>query len=271
MNTIAVTTTRRPLPADERRAARYAAALRTPYFPRQGASFPTLQNRATELTGLPCPGLLVVAQRTVSIWTPQGMLAYHPGMALHRVAALRRGEPDAMVLAMQLRTGEALLDCTAGLAADAVVASHAVGPRGQVTALESVAALALMLKTGLRHYAGQGPTLTAAMRRVRIRHARHQDFLAACPAQSFDVVYFDPMFAQPVAASSGIAPLRPLADYSQVTAATLAMARRVARRLVVVKDRQDGPYTRHLHWDDIVGGRHSRICYCLLGAEGAGD
>lgn len=264
---IAVTTTRNPAPGDEHRAKHYAAALHAPFVSRQGASFAAAAERAAASTGQPCESLLVVTGRKVSIWGPEGMLTYHPGMALHRVAGLRRGEPDTMVEAMRLTPGDTVLDCTAGLAADAVVAACAVGPAGRVLALESIAPLALLLKVGLRHYPGQGSELTAAMRRVRVRHCRHEDHLAACPPGSFDIVYFDPMFAQPVAGSTSIAPLRPLADHTPLTQVTLAAAQRVARRYVVVKDRSDGPYVQGRQWDDISGGRRSRIVYCLLAGK----
>lgn len=264
---VTVTTSRRPTPTDIRRARAYARALHVPYVPRAGRSLPSIVEIAAQALQHPVVGALIVREEELSAWTPQGVLFYHPGMALHRVAALRRGEGDSMVEAMQLRPGDSVLDCTAGLASDAVVCAHVVGPTGRVVGLESEGVLALLLKVGLSQYPGQGPTLTTAMRRVRIRHAEHTQFLASCTPRSFDVVYFDPMFSEPVTSSHSIAPLRPLANYAPLTSETLELASAVARRLVVVKDRRGGPLHTSMHWDAIRGGRRSRIVYLLRQAR----
>lgn len=264
---VAVTTSRRPSYQDVRRARRYARVLYTPYLPREGRSLAALLEAASWEASRPLAGLLVVRQPELVVWTPQGLLCYHPGMALHRVAALRRGQADTMVAAMELAPGHSVLDCTAGLASDAVVASHAVGVAGRVEALESVAVLALLLKVGLWCYPGQGPALTAAMRRVRVRHCEYTRYLRACNPKSFDVVYFDPMFASPIEESCGIAPLRPLADYAPLTEEAVELACRVARRLVVAKDRRYGPLQEATYWDEVRGGRNSRVVYLVRGAQ----
>jgi 16S rRNA (guanine1516-N2)-methyltransferase len=260
---VAVTTTRQPKQVDIRRAERYALALATSYIPRRDNSLIKVMHTAEEELNQPVEGVLVVRWPELSIWTPQGTLQYHPNMALHRVAALRRGEPDVMVQVMELRPNDKVLDCTAGLASDAVVASHAVGEAGQVVCLESEAPLALLLKVGLRHYPGQGVTLTQAMRRVRVRHVDYNNALQTYAPASFDVVYFDPMFASPVEASRGIAPLRPLANHAPLTASAIAQASVVARRLVVAKDQRNGPLHSLLDWDEIRGGRNSGITYLI--------
>ncbi|NLN19471.1 MAG: class I SAM-dependent methyltransferase [Firmicutes bacterium] len=265
---VAVTTSRRSTPENIRRATRYARALHAPYIPRAGRSLAQVMESAAHTLHRRVIGVLVVTEENLSVWTPQsGSLYYHPGMALNRVAALRRGGSDPMVEAMQLRPGDHVLDCTAGLASDAVVCAHVVGSTGRVLALESVAVLALLLKNGLARYCCDNPALNIAMRRVRVRHIDHKKFLASCPPASFDIVYFDPMFSEPVATSHGIAPLRPLANYDSLTTETLDLASSVARRFVVVKDRKDGPLHTTLEWDDIRGGRRSRIVYLLRNAR----
>jgi hypothetical protein len=260
---IAVTTSRRPTSGDEKRAGRYAQALHSVYIPRRGNSFPDILTLAGEASGQSFGGILVVRWPLLEIWTPIGMLQYHPGMALHRVAGLRRRDPDTMVTAMELQPGDRVLDCTAGLASDAVVASYAVGPQGRVECLESEASIALLLKAGLRNYPGQGLELTNAMRRVHVRLAEYRQALHCYPPASFDVVYFDPMFTAPVQESSSIAPLRPLANYTALSVEAIDQATRVARRYVVVKDRRDGELTQITHWDDIRGGRKSRVQYLI--------
>jgi len=272
MDAVLVTTSRRPGEAETKRAVRYAKALHTHYLEREAApSWSELWRCGESLLGRPPKGFVVVGKGQLFIQTPIGPLHYHPGMALHRVAALRRGEADIMTTTvMHLEPGDRVLDCTAGLGADAVTAAYAVGPAGRVTALERIGALALLLKVGLKTYGGDNRALISAMRRVRVRHASYQDYLARCRPGEYDIVYFDPMFTKPVAGSSGIAPLRTVADHSQLTGDVLQMAGQIARRAVVVKDRYGGYYMTKWTWDEIIGGRHSRIVYCLRRAADTG-
>ena len=84
------------------------------------------------------------------------------------------------------------------------------------------------------------------MRRVVVRHATAEHVLATLPSQSWDVVYFDPMFDTPVEATTSLGLVRLLAAPDVPSRATLTEARRVARRCVVVKDRATGTLLEHL-------------------------
>jgi len=170
-----------------------------------------------------------------------------------------------MIEAMGLGPGDSLLDCTLGMASDAVVASLVVGEEGRIVGLESVPALAALVACGLKTYAKR-PELAAAMRRIQVERAVAGDYLRECPAASYDVVYFDPMFDRPVEESAGIRPLREVADPSPLTLEDLLQARRTARRRVVVKERRDGPLTRQGVFDRVVGARRSRVVYGVLEA-----
>ena len=55
---------------------------------------------------------------------------------------------------------------------------------------------------------------------------------------SFDVVYFDPVFHEPIRESLSMTDLRALAHKDGVTQEALQRARRVARRTVVIKQRR---------------------------------
>jgi hypothetical protein len=59
--------------------------------------------------------------------------------------------------------------------------------------------------------------------------------LRAMPPGSVDVVLFDPMFGRALAAQPGFDMLRRLADPSPLTTQVLTEARRVARRVVLIK------------------------------------
>ena len=191
-----------------------------------------------------------------------GTFAYHPGMAEIRVQQLLRGAPDHLVQALDLRSGARVLDCTLGLASDAAVADCVVGPTGRVVGLEASLLLHFAVQYGLAHYECKTPLLTAALRRVEAVHAVAGEYLAACAADSFDVVYFDPMFRHPVQGSKAMEALRPLALEEPLDRTTVELALKVAPR-VVIKERSEY-LLREYGCQEYVGGKYSRIKFGII-------
>ena len=136
--------------------------------------------------------LLVVGRNKISLVTPQGEYYFHPSMAKLRIKQLARGLTDPMVEAMVLQPGDTILDCTLGLAADALVSSYVTGPRGRVVGLEGVKILAVLVEKGLQTYRDTNPEVTAAASRIEVQAIHHLEYLINLPDKSFDVVYFDP-------------------------------------------------------------------------------
>ena len=214
-------------------------------------------------------GVLVVGGDRVAYYEPARDLTYfyHPGMARTRVRNLQSGRGDPLVTALRLQPGDRVLDCTLGRATDAIVASWVVGPAGRVVGLEKMPLLACLTVEGLQHYQIAPPDLEAAMRRVEAHRADYHDFLPAQPDGAFEVVYFDPLFDRPVEASSGMAPLRPLASPEPVTAAAVHEALRVARRCVGIKQRRASPLWADLPFPvTLISGGHSTIEYGVVEA-----
>ena len=89
---------------------------------------------------------------------------------------------------------------------------------------------------GLKNYVAEDADLTAALRRIQPVQALAEDYLTQCAPDSFDVVYFDPMFRHPVNGAKGMEALRPLSYEEALSAETLQLALRVAPR-VVIKER----------------------------------
>ncbi|HEY8498190.1 MAG TPA: class I SAM-dependent methyltransferase [Limnochordales bacterium] len=258
-----VTTARHPDEELERQARQLAHRLGLEYWPRRGR--PLDPARAG-----PGRAFLVVERGGLAVHAGGRRIVYHPGMAVHRVRALREGHPDPMVEAMGLTGGEQVLDATLGLGSDALVAAFAVGPRGRVTGLEKVAALAALVEAGLASYPWRDPALAEAARRIEVRAADHRAFLAACPPGSFDVVYFDAMFERSLPGSASMAEWRQVADESPVEMEALQQARRVARRRVVLKERADSRRLARLEPPRLVGGRSSRVVFAVWELGGAG-
>lgn len=253
-----VTTPRRAGAGEEELARQVAASLGLPWAPRLWQSLDRLRARYG------ARGVLVVSEEGWTLQTPQGPLAYHPSMALIRIRTLRRGGVDPMVEAMELAPGMSLLDCTLGLGSDAVVASFVVGDQGRVVGLESVPVLAALVARGLQAYQHRDPELVAAMRRVAVRAVSYQVELPRLPDRSFDVVYFDPMFREPLWESASMVPLRAVADPQPLSPAALAEARRVARRRVVVKERPGSPEFNRLGVRQVAGSPRGRVAYGVL-------
>ncbi len=262
IRTAAVTTPRRAGKQAEQRARAVAAELGMPFVPREERSLDEVLREAESL-GRPCQAVLVAGGDRLQLVTAAGTFHYHPGIGVNRIRQLTKGRRDWLVEAMGLRPGDSVLDATLGLGSDLLVASFVVGEKGRVVGLESQPLLAYLVREGVRSYVHERPDVTEALRRIEVVCTSYQEYLAAAPSKSFDVVYFDPMFEEPVAQSSQMAPIRLLANPEPLGRAAFDEARRVARRRVVLKDRAGGPYTRSGWFDAVLGSPKSRIAYCV--------
>jgi 16S rRNA (guanine1516-N2)-methyltransferase len=177
---------------------------------------------------------------------------FHPSMSLVRVKRMQRGEPDLLIEASGAVSGDRIVDCTAGLASDAIVFSYVVGTEGRVTALESEKIPAMLIQEGLVQYQSEIPELNAAMRRIEVMHTHHLSYLQQLDSQSVDVIYFDPMFRSPIEESHAISPLRHRANDEAVSLASIAEARRVARKSIVLKENRDSSEFARLGFEHVL-------------------
>ena len=233
---LAITTPLRPSPAEEADARAAASQRGLPFAPRGARAAAEVAREAG------ADALLVLSPRASVLWCAGEERRWSAGMGAlraKRTAARAAGGGDAITRdpfleAAGIRAGDRVLDCTAGLGADALVAATAAGPEGRVLGLEASALLAAWVGEGLR----RSPDPAAA--RIELRAADHAEALAALPDRSFDVVVFDPMFRHARAEPAGFDLLRRLADPRPLSPEALARARRVARRWVLVKDGAPG-------------------------------
>ena len=261
MPEIVVTTSRQGNTELLAAARAWGARLNAPVVERAGRSLERLERDEA------APGILVITPERVSYHIPSTGTEYffHPNMARTRLHSLRDGRGDPMVTAMALGEGDSVLDCTLGRAADAIVAAHVVGDAGRIVGLEVVPVVAQLTIAGLAEYEDQSPVVTAAMRRIEAHQASYGEYLPGCADGAFDIVYFDPIFDQPLLLSEAMAPLRAVADHSPLTEATLAEARRVARRRVVIKQRKGTGLWERLGITTLVAGPGSRVEYGVIG------
>jgi len=238
-------------------AQKWADLLETSYVERTW--YPNLEDM---LAGEEAEGILIATMEGPQIFTEEGLLKYHPGMAVLRAHKLELGEKDNFVTACGLQPGMKFLDCTLGLGGDAAIASLVVGKTGQVEALEASKPLWLLTAAGLATYVCADPELTAALRRISTQRAQADIYLRSLSKNSFDVVYFDPMFKRPIKASSGMQPLRPVAFKEPLTREVLEEALRVAPT-VVVKEHSH-KVLKDLGFTEIQGTKTGSINYGIL-------
>ncbi|WP_224248195.1 class I SAM-dependent methyltransferase [Hyalangium gracile] len=247
---LAITTSARPkewLVAQARAAARQ---WRVPFIARQPKESIALWFETH------AEALLIFGHDGVTLWDREGHHGFHGGMAHLRRLRVAAGEPDTFVRVAELRAGDAVLDCTLGLAQDALVASLAVGPGGRVVGVEKSLALCALVSEGLKTYE-LGPDSC----RVEVVHADALEYLRTLPARSFDVVCFDPMFARPQKSQPGFDVLRRFASHDPLAPEALEEGRRVARRWVVVKGARYSDDLRKLGLTPEPGSRYTEVAW----------
>ncbi|ABO50405.1 conserved hypothetical protein [Desulforamulus reducens MI-1] len=242
----------------EEKALELSREWKIPYQPREKYSLDFIR----EMTG--ASTILLVSHQKLSLVTNGKEFFFHPGLAKLRIKELQAGKTDQMIKAMDLQEGDSLLDCTLGLAADALVASYVVGTKGIIVGLEDAAPVAHIIARGLRSYTGEKPELINAMRRIQVVNQHHLHYLRNLPSNTFDVVYFDPMFRVPKVKSSSMAPLRDLANSSPLSIEAVAEAVRVARKRVVMKENRESQEFQRLNFQLIQGGRYSPVAYGVI-------
>jgi len=160
---------------------------------------------------------------------------FHPNSAIFRIKRLINKENDPFIKATGLTNGKSFLDCTLGIASDSIVASFAVGDKGKVIGLEASPIISNLVEIGLKEWDTGNEEINQAMKRIVVLNRHALDVLKESKEASFDCVYLDPMFEEPID-SDGINPLKELALYDEWTEEMINHAKRVAIDRVVLKD-----------------------------------
>jgi len=147
------------------------------------------------------------------------------------------------------------------------VFSFAAGPAGRVVALESEPVLHAIVREGLRTYRTGMVDADAALRRIELIRADHAEYLSSLPENSVDIVYFDPMLRIPVYESSSMEPLRGVANPAPLSHEAVREARRVARRVVVLKENRDSGEFERLGFTWVKPKKTSAVAYGVIRVE----
>lgn len=257
-----ITTGPDPTEAQIAKAKVLASELQGSYYPRRNETLKGLCRKVGD-------SRIMVASKQELVYYEGDLppLYFHPSMAFVRVKRLRKGESDPLIEVSGCRRGDQVLDCTAGLCSDALVFSYAAGPDGGVTALESEAVLHAVVRDGLKNYDTGMQDVNEALRRIRLIRTGHEQFLAELPDRSVDIVYFDPMFRVPISESSGIEPLRPLANVNALTKESIEHALRAARKAVVLKENRESGEFERLAFPWKLKAAKTKVAYGVITIE----
>ncbi|MGN0144567.1 MAG: class I SAM-dependent methyltransferase [Clostridium sp.] len=226
---IAVTTTREPDKKLIDKAEKISKELNIPYINRGN-----LNINKTLLKG-DFDYLMIAEKDKISIKSEENTLFWHPNMSELKIKSLRKGNKEAIIEAAQLKEGDSILDCTLGLAGDSLVFASVVGEKGRVVGTEINKYIAYLCRDGLETYSSDKKE--KHMAEIQVINKSYEDYLKSQDDNSFDVVYFDPMFKKPNKKSISINSFRAFADHKGLTKNVLMEALRVCRRRVVVKER----------------------------------
>ncbi|HBJ01122.1 MAG TPA: hypothetical protein DDY89_10240 [Lysinibacillus sp.] len=160
---------------------------------------------------------------------------FHPNSAAFRLKRIARGEAEPFLEAAQLQLGDTVLDCTLGLASDAMLAAYTVGEKGRIVGLEANPNVAFIVGQGMQTYDTTELPLTACMRQIEVVQSEAVRYLQTLPANAFDVVYMDPMFEEVIEESNNFEALRLAGEHVTLTDEWVQEAKRVARKRVVLK------------------------------------
>ncbi|WP_018755595.1 class I SAM-dependent methyltransferase [Paenibacillus terrigena] len=207
--------------------------------------------------------IIITDQEIRYVHPEKPAMHFHPSMSFVRVKRLLRGENDPMLDIADIQPGDTVLDCTAGLGSDSIVFSYGVGIRGRVISLESQLPLFALVREGLQTYQTEVEAMNEAMRRIQMKHVSHDAYLRELPDRSVDVVYFDPMFREPLMDSSALNSLRDLANHAALTEESIEHAKRVARKSVVLKEQRDSSEFERLGFS-CVHRNPSKITYGVI-------
>lgn len=214
-----------------KKAKAIANRFNIPYHNRNKQSIRKLLNHEKDRC-------MVVGKNRVELFHHQSEepFFFHPNSASFRLKRVINGEEDPFLQTAQLQKGMSLLDCTLGLGSDSIVASFAVGKTGEIVGLEENPFVAYIVKEGLHSWQTNLEELNTAMKNIQVVNTHSLFYLKELPPNSFDCVYFDPMFHQSIAESDGINSLRAWASPDLLDSEMIKEAKRVAKYRVILKD-----------------------------------
>ncbi|HWO76317.1 MAG TPA: class I SAM-dependent methyltransferase [Bacillus sp. (in: firmicutes)] len=224
-----------------------AKQLNLPYIERGKRSIESLQQETMS-------DILIIGKERMELY-PFGSLEpifFHPSSAMFRIKRLERGEKDPLIEVSQLSEGDSFLDCTLGLGSDSIVAAYQAGETGTVVGIEKNQLLFFLVKEGFKNWLTEYIPLQQALRRIKPINTSYLTHLNQLPDNSFDCVYFDPMFDQTIEEAEVMRNWGKVAQFTELGQTAIEHAVRVARKRVVLKAHYRSPLFKELGFTQIV-------------------
>lgn len=173
-------------------------------------------------------GIIVVYKNKISYFENDIELFFH----LDTTALKLKNNDNEPLIALINEKNQKILDCTMGLASDSLLLScygHCV------TALEKNPIIHLIVSEGLKTYETSNKTINEAMKNITTWNIDSLNFLKNSQENSFDIIYFDPMFSHNIEESKNLAGIEMLAEQNFPLEQFLKEAKRVARKKIIIK------------------------------------
>jgi len=252
---IFVTTSHDPDEKQMQRALELAKELNLPYLPRKDHS-----NLSIATCGEYC---YVVEKERIVVKYDKGEFFFHPSMAKVRMKNIQKGLKDHLIDCLKLTGTEIILDTTFGLGTEAILMAAFLNS-GKVVGIEASTEIYVVVRDGLRNYRAKERWISDAMKKIELFRADFREFLRSSNPGSYDVVYCDPMFENPVFESSSMNPLRPFAVYDTIDANDVDLMLNVAKKKVVLKAHAKDTLFKRIRVDKVFGSKKSQVLYGVI-------
>lgn len=188
---------------------------------------------------------------------------FHQGIAKIRMENIKHGERDYLIESLKPEKTDVVYDATCGLASDAILIANFAK---KVVATEGSEHIYRVVKWGLKRYISDEEWINNAMKKIELIHDNYKNFVRSQLDNSFDIVYCDPMFENPIYESNSLNPLRSFAVYEPLSLEDLEYMVRISRKRVVIKTlKKDSLYEKiKKYFSNEFISRKSGIVYGVI-------
>ncbi|AME10046.1 SAM-dependent methyltransferase [Gemella sp. oral taxon 928] len=172
--------------------------------------------------------VVVVYKDKLVYYNEENEFFFHPDTAFLRI----KNNDNEPLIEIINAENQRVLDATMGLASDSIVISY-YGHK--VVAVEKSEIIHLIVSKGLKNYISDNKMLIKALRNIETILSDNLEYLKNCTDNSFDVVYFDPMFINSIMESNNLQGIEKIASRDSLSEELLVEAKRVASKKIVVK------------------------------------
>lgn len=205
----------------------------------------------------------VVEKDRLRIRWETGEFFFHPASSKMRMRNIRNEQRDHLIEILNLAGTETIFDLTLGLGSEAILmAAHLT--EGKVVGIEASRHIYTIVKYGLQDYRDESDWFNQAVKKIELVNSDYKTWIRAQEDASCDYCYCDPMFENPVMASSGLNPIRPFAIYDGISEQDIQEMKRITRKKVILKALFKDSLFSGIELDEIRGSRTSGVIYGVI-------